>query len=86
MGTLPVQGNQAFLCKEEGIEQQTWFPSDRQHVCLLKQGLDIVEFKNDKYRVCAQWHSNSLFSVVNVECLFTLDLSSSICRNYCITL
>lgn len=69
MGTLPFQGHRASLCKEEGTEQQTCFLLGGQCVCLLSQGLDIIEFKKDKYRVCAQLYSNSLFATVNVVCL-----------------
>lgn len=52
-------------CLSRGIG---WFLMGGQCVYLLKQGLDIIESKKDKYRVCAQLHL-ILFSVVNVVCL-----------------
>lgn len=52
-------------CLSRGIG---WFLLGGQCVYLLKQGLDIIESKKDKYRVCAQLHL-ILFSVMNVVCL-----------------
>ena len=51
MGTLPFQGHRASLGKEEGTEQQTWFLLGGQCVCLLSQGLDIIEFKAFVHRM-----------------------------------
>lgn len=59
MGSSSVQINPDFLCREEGVEQQTWFLLDGQHTWLLNQGLEIVEYKTTNNKACVKLYSNS---------------------------